>query len=217
MSAPGTPQTPRGPVQGEILIDPKTGYPINTVGGKLDVNASVTATIGEIEIDAATSSVRVEDPDTGAHVKVETDGSINVNTKIEASQGDSALVAGTEDGTLTGTQHIAKIGSDGKLEVKDTAADASLASIDSKLNTLGQKNMAGSMPVAIATDQSPIPVTGSFVVPPGTIPDVFTEIDLAYDVNQNLSVVTYDVPVGPPVVLTLSYDTNGNLTKVVPS
>lgn len=38
---------------------------------------------------------------------------------------------------------------------------ASLASIDSKLGSLGQKTMAVSAPVVIASDQSPIPVSGT--------------------------------------------------------
>lgn len=50
-----------------------------------------------------------------------------------------------------------------------------------------------------------------------TIPEYYSEIDLAYDVNNNLQQVTYHVPSKPDVILTLSYDGNGNLTKVLPS
>jgi hypothetical protein len=132
----GSQFTPRGINQGVVLVDPKTGLPINTVSGKLDVNASVTATIGDIEIDAATSSIRIEDPNTGAHVKVETDGSINANVKVDAVDGDNVMAVGTEDGTTTGIKHVAKIASDGNLRVKDDAANASLSNIDSKLINL---------------------------------------------------------------------------------
>lgn len=41
---------------------------------------------------------------------------------------------------------------------KQTTGNASLASIDGKLNSLGQKDMAGSVPVTMASDQTPISV-----------------------------------------------------------
>lgn len=58
-------------------------------------------------------------------------------------------------GTVT-----ANIGTSGSL-----ALDASVTAIGAKLGTLGQKAMAGSAPVVIASDQSAIPVTGSFSNP----------------------------------------------------
>lgn len=48
---------------------------------------------------------------------------------------DNAIAVGTEDGSKNGVKHALKVGSDLKLEVKDTAADASLASIDGKITT----------------------------------------------------------------------------------
>ncbi|HAB99250.1 MAG TPA: hypothetical protein DCE71_05460, partial [Parachlamydiales bacterium] len=42
-----------------------------------------------------------------------------------------------------------------------STANSSLASIDGKFSSLGQKVMASSAPVVIASDQSPIPITGS--------------------------------------------------------
>lgn len=92
-------------------------------------------------------------------------------TKVPA---DNAIAVGTENGTQTGVKHALKVGSDGKLETKDTAADASLASIDSKLNTLGQKASVGSVPVVIASDQPAIPVTGSITVTVAL--DAFTKV-----------------------------------------
>lgn len=47
------------------------------------------------------------------------------------------------------------------LPVEDAAAEASLASIDGKLGSLGQKLMAGSAPVVIASDQSTLPVSAA--------------------------------------------------------
>lgn len=43
-------------------------------------------------------------------------------------------------------------------EAKQDIGNSSLGSIDSKLNTLGQKPMSGSVPVVISSDQSPLPI-----------------------------------------------------------
>jgi hypothetical protein len=52
---------------------------------------------------------------------------------------------------------------------KQDTGNTSLASIDGKLGSLGQKTMAGSAPVTIASDQSALPVSqsGTWTVQPG--------------------------------------------------
>ncbi len=52
-----------------------------------------------------------------------------------------------------------------------TTGNSSLSSIDGKINSLGQKTMANSMPVTIASDQSAIPITGSITA---SNPSVYT-------------------------------------------
>lgn len=47
-----------------------------------------------------------------------------------------------------------------------TTGNSSLSSIDGKLNSLGQKTMAASVPVVIASDQSTIPVSGTITTSP---------------------------------------------------
>lgn len=47
-----------------------------------------------------------------------------------------------------------------------TTGNTSLASIDGKLNSLGQKTMTGSVPVVIASDQTAITVTGTITTSP---------------------------------------------------
>jgi hypothetical protein len=120
--SPGTTVTPRGPVQGIILIDPTTGYPIITEDGAINVNATVTATIGDIVISADTSSITIRDSGDGTPLLIESDGSINVNTKIQASQDDSVLIFGTQDGTPGGTQQVAKIDANANLNVINMGA-----------------------------------------------------------------------------------------------
>jgi hypothetical protein len=63
-----------------------------------------------------------------------------------------------------------------------------------------------------ASNPLPVSVSGTSGA---TIPDSWEEIDMSYDNNNNLITVVFQNPV--PTTLTLSYDPNGNLTKVVPS
>jgi len=51
-----------------------------------------------------------------------------------------------------------------------TTGNTSLSSIDGKLGSLGQKTMAGSAPIVIASDQSAIPVSGTVTANQGTSP-----------------------------------------------
>jgi predicted NUDIX family NTP pyrophosphohydrolase len=60
---------------------------------------------------------------------------------------------------VNGTVSVGNFPSGGATEAKQDTGNASLASIDGKLNSLGQKNMAGSAPVVIASDQSALPVS----------------------------------------------------------
>lgn len=136
----------------------------------LPVNASVTVVVPPItvDIDAITPPTR-PDP-------------------------DNILMVGSEDGTKAGLKHAARIDSaldirvgisngankanvsgSGDLSVRDSNADvllstraseATLAALSAKFNSLGQKPMVGSVPVVLASDQSPIPVTASLADEP---------------------------------------------------
>jgi hypothetical protein len=84
----------------------------------------------------------------GDELLVEADGSINVNVQnisIDAADGDSILITGTQDGTPTGTQNTAKITADKKLWVKAEDLELLLADIYSELqlkaNTTDAQNI----------------------------------------------------------------------------
>lgn len=91
-------------------------------------------------------------------------------------------------------------------QADQATGNASLSSIDGKLNSLGQKAMAGSAPVVIASDQSPIPVTGMV-----SITGVATEATLA-DLNSkvvavdtdNVTVVSSALPTGAATEATVA-------------
>lgn len=169
-------------------------------------SATLSGATVEVDLDYDTDSVSIGDPVSNNILKINGDGSVDANVAIDSADGDNILVVGTEDGTSSGTKHYFKIGSDGKLEVKDTSSTAVLNSlltelqqktepadiqntrllnsatdsvdvpgvataanqsaqttilsnINNKTPNLGSAVMANSVPVTIATDQTPIPVT----------------------------------------------------------
>lgn len=115
----------------------------------------------------------------GNQLNVNPDGSINAvvtgitieNVYVDLTAfgptPDSVLSAGSEDGTTTGVRHIIKVKADGTTLVEDTAALAALATANASLSSidagipasLGQQTMADSMPVVLASNQPPIPVS----------------------------------------------------------
>lgn len=139
----GTVFTPKGVTQGNTLIDPNTGQPVdviqdNTGTKRLAVDANITAQVGDLEVnlDADNDSVSIGDAASGNLLKVNADGSIDANMELDATSGDSVLVVGTEDGTPTGTQHNFKIDSDGNLIVLD---ENTASKLDDILTELTQK------------------------------------------------------------------------------
>lgn len=122
------------------------------------------------------------------------------------------------------------------LPVTDAAAETSLASIDGKLNSLGQKVMTGSVPVVIASNQSAVPVSvSSLPLPTGAateatllafsdktagalVPEPFDYQDISYvGITTNIDQVIYKTGgSGGTVVatLTMGYDGSQRLTSV---
>lgn len=137
----GSQFNPKGVTQGNTLVDPNTGQPIDVITDgqgirRLAVDATLEA--GDLQVDtrpldASTDNVAIKDPVSGTILKINPDGSIDTNVEIDAAGGDSIAIVGTEDGTPSGTQHTAKIGADGNLRVKDEAAVSELQGINTKL------------------------------------------------------------------------------------
>jgi hypothetical protein len=110
---------------------------------------------------------------------VESDGSVKISGSFTATEqavaADGAAlpalvkVAGGYDGSAV---QVLKTDANGELQVDvlssalptGAATESTLSGIDAKLGSLGQKAMAGSAPVVIASDQSAIPISGSVSV-----------------------------------------------------
>jgi hypothetical protein len=120
---------------------------------RLRVDALITANISgaqEIIISHVDDSIKVGDGTD--FLAIDADGSANVRIT------SSALPTGAST-SANQTTEIASLSSiDGKL----TTTNSSLASIDAGIPvSLGQTIMSASMPVVIASDQSPVPVSQS--------------------------------------------------------
>jgi len=112
----------------------------------------------------------------------------------------------------------------------ETSIDAAVTSIDTKTPTVGQKPMATSSPVVIASDQSSIPVTVAGVATEATllafsdktagalVPEAFDYQDITYvGVTTNIDQVVYKAGgAGGTTVatLTMGYDGSNRLTSV---
>ena len=78
---------------------------------RLRVDAEVSAVIGDVQIDASTSSVAIGDRNTGNLLTVNADGSINVDTVIHSTTDNIAI------GNQAGTNFLA-VNTDGSLNVE---------------------------------------------------------------------------------------------------
>ena len=91
-----------------------------------------------------------------------------------SSLDDSILVVGTEDATTTGVQHVLKVNADGSIDVNATVTLAPNSSVN--LSQVGGVTTAvnngtannGTLRVTIASDSSPLTITGTISVNPIT-------------------------------------------------
>lgn len=120
-----------------------------TVGGSVSVS-NFPATQN---VNVTNSSVSVTGPLTDTQLRataVPVSGSLTVSGTVAATQSGTWNIT-----NVSGTVSLPTGASTGALQ---TSGNASLTSIDGKLGSLGQKTMAGSAPVVIASDQSSLPI-----------------------------------------------------------
>lgn len=96
----GTQYNPKGATQGNTLVDPNTGQPIDVVTDvqgtrRLAVDANITAQVPaiEVELDYENDSVQIGDPNTDSTLKINPDGSIDSNVEVDAADGDNIAIS----------------------------------------------------------------------------------------------------------------------------
>lgn len=116
----GTQYNPKGATQGNTLVDPKTGLPIDVITDssgtrRLAVDANITVdevTIDTRPLDASTDNVALKDTVTGAKLKINNDGSIDTNVALDAAGGDNLAIHDSDGDEL-------EINPDGSINVRE--------------------------------------------------------------------------------------------------
>ena len=97
--SPGSQRTPKGFTQGNILVDPNTGDPLcvkEDENGDLrlcvDTRINFEGSVG-IDLTPEGDGVHIGDIANGNILVVEDDGSINVNTALDAKTGDNVAIS----------------------------------------------------------------------------------------------------------------------------
>jgi hypothetical protein len=108
MAGPNAPYT-------QLDADQVLKQSFDETNDRLRVDASVTAVVAGVTLDAATSDIAIADRVTGNLLKVNADGSVDANVVVSASGGDNIAIS---DGTNT-----LDINSDGSINVKATDLD----------------------------------------------------------------------------------------------
>lgn len=98
--SPGSQFTSKGVTQGTTLVGQKSGLPIDEVVDlngvrRLAVDAAITLDTVTVNIDDLTpdkDQVSIGDKTSGNDLKIELDGSINANVKVDAADGDNIAI-----------------------------------------------------------------------------------------------------------------------------
>lgn len=127
--------TRRGILTGGIKPDDTFSSLNLTSDGRLKVDTSIS--IQDIELDVglehANDSVALADRSNDNFLRIEADGSLNVNAALSGIlDDDSILIVGTDDGTLSGNRQLAKINNE-NLYVKDEDLQAEVADLKDKV------------------------------------------------------------------------------------
>lgn len=102
----GTQFNARGVTQGNTVVGPRSGLPIDEVVDtngvrRLAVDAALTldsVTVDTRELRPNTDQVGIGDPESGYTLEILSDGSINANVQVDAADGDNIAIS---DGTNT--------------------------------------------------------------------------------------------------------------------
>lgn len=104
----GTQFNPRGITQGNTLVDPNTGLPIDVIEDsdgvrRLAVDATISLDSATINADISYldgDSTAIGDPNTNATLKINPDGSIDSNVKVDALDGDNIAIKDSDGNEL---------------------------------------------------------------------------------------------------------------------
>jgi hypothetical protein len=141
-----------------ILADLTNGTQVTQISGTVPVSGTV-----------AVSNFPATQPVSGSVSVSNFPATQPVSGTVTANQGTGGASAWLVSGTVT-----ANAGTNLNTSTLALESGGNLASINGKFGSLGQKTMAGSAPVVIASDQSAIPISGTVTVSGLAAPTAFT-------------------------------------------
>lgn len=143
----GTQINARGITQGNTLVGPHSGLPIEEIVDSngirrlaVDANVQIDNVQVQVDLDVPDDGVHIGDKDTGYTLTVEPDGSINVNSEIDAADGDNIAIS---DGTNT-----LAINPDGSINVNFAASSATIPNIKNIVTILANTEYSYALPIS---------------------------------------------------------------------
>lgn len=143
----GSQFTARGVTQGNTLVGPQSGLPIDEVvdlaGTRrlaVDANISAQSIQVSVDLDPSEDGVFIGDPNTGNVLEIESDGSLNANVEIDAADGDNIAIS---DGTNT-----LLINPDGSINVNTNTDSATTFTIKNMVATLANTEYSYAFPAS---------------------------------------------------------------------
>jgi len=103
----GTQKTQRGIAQGNVILDPISGLPVDVIEDSLgkkrlavDANFTAQNVDANVELDFDEDSVSIGDATSGNTLAIEADGSINTNVVIDSASGDNIAIVDSDGNEL---------------------------------------------------------------------------------------------------------------------
>lgn len=151
-------------VDGSATTQPISGTVIANLGTIAGVATEATLSALNTKVPSGLTVTSTRLLVDGSGVTQPVSGSLTV-TQTTGSNLHTVVDSGAITATISGTPNVAVTSSvlptGAATSALQTTGNSSLSSIDSKTLGAGQKTMANSYPVVIASDQSAIPITGS--------------------------------------------------------
>ena len=191
--SPGSQFTAKGVIQGNALVSPVDGLPVNVIidgAGvhRLAVDADLTAdniTVDTRDLTPETDTVQIGDSNTGAHVKVNVDGSIDVNVALSAATDNIGI-----SDQISGNKLI--VNSDGSINADITGSATVSGTVNTNLNGLNSFQTSQYSVGTSAVQLSPTPLTNRSSLSVKVI--TTSKSDIVYVGNSNSVTISTGYP-----------------------
>lgn len=169
-------------VDGSGFVQPISASALPLPSGASTSALQTTGNASLASIDSKlTSPLAVIGPLTDAQLRatpVPVSGTVAVTGPLSVTQGTTPWVVDGSGFTQPISAVALPLPTGAATSALQTSGNASLTSIDGKLNSLGQKTSAGSVPVVFASDQSTLPTNVGGNVPNGFVRNNYSSVNV---------------------------------------